>query len=53
MTRVDSRAGKMVLVGVDLLFCEMHVSLFNWTVAWMAGCWDGRMILTTAKFPDK
>ena len=48
LTRVDSMAERIYLMGVGLRAGEMAVSWFDWTVHWMAGCWAGRMIMLRA-----
>ena len=53
LTRVDSRAERMVMRGVGPRADDMAVSWFDWTVDWMTGCWAGRMILLRAKCEDK
>ena len=53
LTRVDSRAERMVLMGVGVWAGEMAMNWFNWMVDWMAGCLAGRKILTRDTFVDK
>ena len=53
LTRVDSRAERMVMIGVGPRAGNMAASWFDLTVDWMTGCWVGRMILPRGKCEDK